>query len=297
MASPFHSTKLLWEIRHWTLRWLGKGEKLPAGVGVSRRDCFEAKKKKLGGREILLHPLSTNSPSSKVTMLFSLSALFLPPNKTKRPASSSVARWKLFVAAGVGAACGFCFARRWPGTRPSAKKGVEPGGALTQWTPNRPGKNRDYNNNIIKDPLLTNQYDMVCQPRGFWSLPGKHIVLCVFLGAYSSSCQILEIPLATREILACHNEKWVDIGNKNHSPLFFSKTGGANMSVFFLVLDDWKHIFSSAFFSHESCGCLFKCASEEWLVIHLGVNYCDLYMDVSENRGTPKWMVYNRNPY
>ena len=25
--------------------------------------------------------------------------------------------------------------------------------------------------------------------------------------------------------------------------------------------------------------------------------YVVLYMDVSENRGTPKWMVYNGNPY
>ena len=37
MASPFHSTKLLWEIRHWTRRWLQRlsirGEGVFSGDG------------------------------------------------------------------------------------------------------------------------------------------------------------------------------------------------------------------------------------------------------------------------
>lgn len=45
MASPFHSTKLLWEIRHWTLRWLG--EKTARGVVDSER--LLRSEKKTGG--------------------------------------------------------------------------------------------------------------------------------------------------------------------------------------------------------------------------------------------------------
>lgn len=51
MASPFHSTKLLWEIRHWTLRWLG--EKTARGVVDSERLLRSEKKTGEGRRELL----------------------------------------------------------------------------------------------------------------------------------------------------------------------------------------------------------------------------------------------------
>ena len=36
---------------------------------------------------------------------------------------------------------------------------------------------------------------------------------------------------------------------------------------------------------------------DQWIYMDIQLMFYAIYMDVSENRGTPKWMVYNGKPY